>query len=73
MDGFGDAILSKVRQTQKGKQHMILLICGISNSTNEHLLKTRSRVRDVESNHGYQGMGEGINWEIGILMYKKDG
>ena len=53
MDGLGDAILSKVRQTQKGKQHMILLICGISNSTNELLLKTRSRVRDVENNHGY--------------------
>ena len=51
---------------------MVLLICGISHSTNELILKTRSRVRDVENNHGYQGMGEGINWETGILMCKRD-
>ena len=33
-------ILSEVSQTEKEKYHMILLICGIFNDTNEHIYKT---------------------------------
>ena len=65
-------ILSEVSQTEKDKNHMISLICGIlkKNGINEPIYKTESH-RCRKQIYGCQGGkgGGGINWETGIDIY----
>ena len=42
VDGRSDIILSEVNQTEKDKCHMVSLICGCKNYTNELIYKTET-------------------------------
>ena len=64
--------LSEASQKEKGKYHMISLICGIYNMTQMNLsTKQKQSHRLREQIYGYQGEGlrGGIDWEFGIDMY----
>ena len=63
-------ILSEVNQMQKDKYHMISLMCGIlKQGTNEHIYKTDVESQVQKTNLGYQGRGEGVDWEFRIDIY----
>ena len=68
-------IQSEVSQKEKNKYCILTHICGIKkNATDEPVCKAEIET-DVENKHmdtkgGSGGQGGGMNWEIGIDIYK---
>ena len=65
-------ILSDASQKEKAKYHMISLICGILNTTKEHIYENRNRLRyknRLVVAKG-EGVGGGKDWEFGVSRGK---
>ena len=63
-------ILSEVSQTEKDKYHMILYLWNLKKRVQMYCFtKQQQSYRCRKQTHGYWGVGDRINWKVGIDRY----